>query len=464
MPATALVDAIWTKKVSPVEVIDSLFARLHQINPRINAYCTLTEEQARRAAREAEAALMRGDQLGALHGVPVSIKDLLITKGVRTMFGSRIRQAYVPEEDAPAVAKLLTAGAILIGKTTTPEIGFKGVTDCPLTGVSRNPWNLEKTCGGSSGGAGAAVAAGLGPLAVGTDGGGSIRIPSSFSGVFGLKPSFGRVAVYPPSPVAVLVHAGPMTRTVRDAALMLSAMAGPDERDLLSLPADPTDYLAACEGGIRGLSVAWSPTLGYAEVDSEVARLTESAARVFESDLGCHLEAADPGFESPWSYFSVLWVVSYGIRLGSFLAEWQSRMDPDLVTLVKQSKRLGATDYAEALVQRAALWDRVRKFFERYDLLLTPTLPVPPFAAGRIAPPTVSASREGLIPFPDWVPFTYPWNLTGQPAASVPCGFTADGLPVGLQIVGRRFADRTVLKAAAAFEQARPWAEKRPPL
>jgi aspartyl-tRNA(Asn)/glutamyl-tRNA(Gln) amidotransferase subunit A len=461
-PATELAAAIRTKKVSPVEVVSAVYARLHEINPRINAFCTLTEEQARQAAREAEAAVMRGGPLGALHGVPASIKDLLVTRGVRTMFGSRIRESYVPEEDAPSVARLLAAGAISLGKTTTPEFGFKGVTDSPVTGICRNPWDLDKTPGGSSGGAGAAVASGLGPLAIGTDGAGSVRIPSSFSGIFGLKPSFGRVAVYPPSPVPVIVHAGPMTRTVRDAALMLTALAGPDERDLLSLPADPTDYLSACEGGIRGLRVAWSATLGYAKVDPEVARLTDAAARAFESDLGARVEAVDPGFESPWETLSVLWITSYGLRLSSFLPEWGSRMDPDLVTLVKTFKQLGPTEYGEALVKRGALWDTTRKFFDRYDLLLTPTLPVPPFAAGRIAPEAEPSAPRGRLPFADWIPFTYPWNLTGQPAATVPCGFTREGLPVGLQIVGRRFADATVLRAAAAFEAARPWAGRRP--
>jgi len=306
------------------------------------------------------------------------------------------------------------------------------------------------------------VASGLGPLAVGTDGGGSIRIPSSFNGIFGLNPSFGRVAYYPPTPVAVLVHAGPMARTVRDAALMLNVIAGPDERDLLSFPADGTDYLTACDGGIRRLRLAWSATLGYAKVHPEVARLTDAAARVFETDLGCRVDAVDPSFESPWSFFSVLWVMNYSLRLGTLLGEWASRMDPDLVTVVKRIDRLGPTDYGEALVKRGLLWDTTRKFFDRYDLLLTPTLPVPPFEAGRIAPEGM-ATPEALVPIGDWVPFTYPWNLTGQPAATVPCGFTREGLPVGLQIVGRRFADATVLKAAAAFEQARPWADKRPP-
>jgi aspartyl-tRNA(Asn)/glutamyl-tRNA(Gln) amidotransferase subunit A len=463
LSATELAAAIRTREVSPVEVIDAVYARVHAINPKINAFCTLTEEKARLAAREAEAAVMRGDRLGALHGVPLSVKDLLITRGVRTMYGSRIRENYIPEEDAPSVAKLLAAGTIMIGKTTTPEHGFKGVTDCPLTGVSLNPWDLGKTCGGSSGGSGAAVASGLGPFTVGTDAAGSIRIPCSFNGIFGLKPSFGRVAAYPPSPVPFIVHVGPMTRTVRDAALMLTALAGPDERDLLSLPEDATDYVPACDGGIRGLRAAWSATLGYAKVEPEVTSLTTAAARVFESDLGCTVEAADPGFDSPWDFFSVLWITSCFLRLRAFLPEWESRMDPDLVAVVKQRERLDPTDYAEALVKRTVLWDTVRKFFDRYDLLLTPTLPVPPFALGRIAPEMVSADK-GLLPFGDWIPFTYPWNLTGQPAATVPCGFTHEGLPVGLQIVGRRFADATVLRAAAAFEQARPWAGKRPPL
>jgi aspartyl-tRNA(Asn)/glutamyl-tRNA(Gln) amidotransferase subunit A len=379
------------------------------------------------------------------------------------MFGSRILENYVPEEDAPAVAKLLAAGAIPIGKTTTPEFAFKGVTDSPVTGITRNPWDLAKTSGGSSGGSGAAVAAGLGPIAIGSDGGGSIRVPSSFNGVFGLKPSFGRVAYYPAPPIP-LVHAGPMARTVRDAALMLNVIAGPDESDLTSLPADATDYVSASENGIRGLRVGWSPALGYVKVDSQVAALTEDAAKVFESNLGCKLEAADPGFRDPWRSFSMLWVMSLGLRFRGFLPEWESRMDPDLVKLIRNIERLGPSEYGEALGLRSALSDTIRRFFDRFDLLLTPTVPVSAFKAGRPNPDGMSVPAGSLIPFADWSPFTYPWNITGQPAASVPCGFTHEGLAVGLQIVGRRFADATVLRAAAAFEQARPWFEKRPSL
>jgi aspartyl-tRNA(Asn)/glutamyl-tRNA(Gln) amidotransferase subunit A len=464
LPAAILADAIRKKQLSPVEIVRAVYERVYEVNPKINAFCTLTEEQALLAARDAEVAVMRGDSLGVLHGLPVSIKDLLITRGVRTAFGSRIRETYVPEEDAPAVARAVAAGGIPIGKTTTPEFGFKAVTDSPLTGITRNPWDLSKTSGGSSGGAGAAVAAGLGPLALGTDGAGSIRIPSSFNGIFGLKPSYGRVAVYPSNPVPFLSHVGPMTRTVRDAALLLNAIAGPDERDVLSLPDNPTDYLSSCQGGIRGLRVAWSATLGYAEVNQEVAKITEVAARLFESELGCEVEASDPGFESPRSSFAILWTMVYALRLKAFLPEWEAHMDPDLVKLIKGVERFGPMDYGRALAQRFAFWHRTRKFFDEYELLLTPTLPTPPFAVGRVAPDGFATADGALPPFPEWLPFTYPWNLTGQPAATVPCGFTRDGLPVGLQIVGRRFADVTVLRAAAAFERAHPWADKWPPL
>jgi aspartyl-tRNA(Asn)/glutamyl-tRNA(Gln) amidotransferase subunit A len=255
-----------------------------------------------------------------------------------------------------------------------------------------------------------------------------------------------------------------MARTVRDAALMLNVIAGPDELDLLSLPADGTDYLSACEGGIRGLRVGWSPAVGYAKVDPLVATITEAAAKVFESRLGCKLESANPGFENPWNSFSLLWVMSFALRFRGFLPEWESRMDPDLVTLIKNIERLGPKDYGEAFGMRVALWDTIRKFFDRFDLLLTPTAPVPAFEADQPNPDGIPVPSGSLVPFADWSPFTYPWNLTGQPAASVPCGFTREGLPVGLQIVGRRFGDATVLRAAAAFEQARPWTDKRPPL
>ena len=458
MPGTDLVAAIRVKKISPVEVVESVLARIAALNPRLNAYCTVTADDARREARAAEMAVMRGDPLGPLHGVPVSVKDLIITQGVRTTFGSRLYAGNIPAEDAPLVERLKKAGAILVGKTTTPEFGWKGATDSPLFGVSRNPWNLERTPGGSSGGAGAAVAAGLAPLAVGTDGGGSIRIPGSFCGVFGLKPTYGMVPVYPASATGTLSHAGPMTRTVRDAALMLQVMAGPDDRDPLSFPSTGQDLMSGLGGGIRGLHVAWSPTLGYAAVDPEVRSVTEAAVKRFE-DLGCRLEHVDRVFEDPDPIWSPLFYGGIAGRLRDSLEEWRDRMDPGLVQVVEEGSQLSAVQLGKASSARAAFTEEVRKFFTGYDLLLTPTLAVPPFAAGLERPPS---HRDGSRLA--WVAFTYPFNLTGQPAATLPCGFTKDGLPIGLQIVGRRLADLTVLRAAAAFEAAAPWTERRPPL
>ena len=459
LPATEMAAAIRARQLSPVELVDALLGRIHQLNPAVNAYCTLTEEAARQAARAAEAAVLRGDDLGLLHGVPVSIKDLLFTSGVRTMRGSHIYEQFVPDQDAPTVAKLKASGAIVLGKTTTPEFGWKGATDSPLTGVSRNPWHLARSCGGSSGGAAAAVAAGMGPLAVGTDGAGSIRIPASFCGIVGLKPSRGRVAIYPPSAVGFLSHAGPMTRTVRDAALMLQAIAGPDERDLGSLPVDATEYLPACEQGVRGLRVAWSADLGYAPVEPEIAQICASAAQVFAADLGCVVEEAAPGFLDPVQSLQILWASGLAAALGPYLPQWADQMDPGLVELIRSAELLSATDYTVAVMERDALWDRTHHFFARYDLLLTPTMPTTAFAAD-VPIPTLVAGRP-ITGF-GYTPFTYPFNMTGQPSITVPCGVAADGLPVGLQIVGGRFADAMVLRAAAAFEGVRPWADRMP--
>ncbi len=452
--------AIRAKRLSPVQVVDAVLARMERLNPSLNAYCTATGDAARSAAEAAEAAVMAGKPLGPLHGVPVSIKDLVTTKGIRTTWGSKIHEHVVPEEDAPLVGRLKAAGAIITGKTNTPEYGWTAETDNRIFGPTRNPWDVARSAGGSSGGAGAAVAAGLGPLAVGTDGGGSIRIPSAFCGIFGFKPSFGRVPIYPPSAAETLSHAGPMTRTVRDAALMLKVMAGPDERDRNSLPADGTDYLAVVGEGIRGLRVAWSPDLGYALVDPVVRETCERAARAFE-EIGCRVEAAAPGFSDPDETWSTLFYGAIAAKLAPYLPAWRDRMDPGLVTIVERGQRLSGIQLVEAGFRRAALWDTVRRFFETYDLLFTPTVAVAPLPLGQvgdieIAGRTVSRWKA--------FPFNFPFNLTGQPAATVPCGWTERGLPIGLQIVGRRFADATVLRAAAAFEAARPWACRRPPL
>jgi len=460
-PATELVALIRSKKVSPVEVTQAVLARIERLNPLLNAFCTLTPEVARRAAKEAEIAVVKGEPVGPLCGLPVSIKDLVFTRGVRTTGGSRIYADFIPEEDAVAVERLRVAGAVLLGKTNTPEFGHKGITENPLFGTTRNPWNLERTPGGSSGGAAAAVAAGLGPLGLGTDGGGSIRIPASFSGIYGFKPSFGRVPQHPGFPGwETLSHTGPMTRTVRDAALMLDAIAGPDDRDRHSLPAQRGSYLSACDEPVRGLSVAWSPDLGYAAVDPEVGRIAQEAAAVFET-LGCHVEAVNPGWENPEEVFATLVAAETFAALADKLDQWRDGMDSTLVRFLERGRSVTTADYIRASHRRIAYWQEVQTFLARFDLLLTPTLAVPPFALGSLGPREIAGQRVSPL---GWLPFTYPFNLTGQPAASVPAGFTADRLPVGLQIVGRRHSDRTVLAASAAFEAARPWIPRRPPL
>ncbi|MEK7372598.1 MAG: amidase [candidate division NC10 bacterium] len=458
--AMELAGLIRDKQVSPVEVMDAVLARIAALNPRINAFCTVAEEEARDAALAAEGAVLSGEPLPPLHGVPVSVKDLIFTRRIRTTGGSRLFADHHPEEDAVSVERLKAAGAVIVGKTTTPEFGHKGMTDSPLCGVTRNPWNLEMTPGGSSGGAAAAVAAGLAPLALGTDGGGSIRLPASFCGIYGLKPSFGRVPSGPGFPGwETFSHTGPMTRTVRDAALMLDALAGPDDRDRHSLPADPGgSFLAACDAGLAGLSVAWSPDLGRARVDPEVAELCERAAVQLES-LGCHVEVVMPTWDDPEEIFRVMAAAETFAAWGDRLADASRELDRTLVALLRFGRTVTAEQYLTAARRRRELWGEAQRFLARFDLLITPTMPVPAFAAAGLPPKQINGREISPL---GWLPFTFPFNLTGQPAATVPAGFTAAGLPVGLQIVGRRHADRTVLAASAAFEAAAPWSHHRP--
>jgi aspartyl-tRNA(Asn)/glutamyl-tRNA(Gln) amidotransferase subunit A len=462
LSATDLARLIRTRKVSPVEVVEAVLARIEKVNPRLNAYVTLTADEARRRARAAERALMRrGARLGPLHGVPFSVKDLVITRGVRTTFGTPLYRDNVPDEDAPMVERLLAAGAILLGKTNTPTLGWIGSTHNLLFGPTRNPWNLERTPGGSSGGASAAAAAGLGPLHIGTDGGGSIRIPAACTGIVGFKPSYGRIPTYPFSGAWSLSHIGPMTRTVADAALMLQVSAGPDERDLYSLPADGADYLRAARAtSLRGLRVAWSDDLGFAPVvDPEVKAVCARAVKAFR-ELGARVEAVNPKWPSPQEAWDQIFCGGIATRLAPYLDRRQE-IEPGLVEIIERTLKNPPTRYVQAWFDRLTWWQHVRRFFERYDLLVTPTIACLPFACTADAPSEIAGRPIGRY---DWIPFTYPFNLTGQPAVSVPAGFSRDGLPVGLQIVGRRFDDLGVLRAAAAFERARPWAQHRPPL
>jgi aspartyl-tRNA(Asn)/glutamyl-tRNA(Gln) amidotransferase subunit A len=448
LTAVELLEGYRTRAFSPVEVSSAVLKRIQDRNPSLNAF-NLISENILQDAKASEARWMSGMPRGLLDGVPVSIKDIILTKGWPTLRGSKTVDPKGPwNDDAPATARLREHGALLLGKTTTPEFGWKGVTDSPLTGITRNPWNPDKTPGGSSGGAAAAVAARMGPLAVGTDGGGSIRIPCSFTGLFGLKPSFGRVPAWPLSPFGTVAHVGPITRSVADAALMLNVLAQPDARDWHALPYDPRDWRMDLESGVRDLRIAWSPDLGYAKVDEEVASIVEKAVHVF-TDLGAKVEAKDPGFEHAGPVFQTHWFSGAAFLLRS--VKEKSRIDPGLLEVAAQGEKITAHELLDAQQKRGALGVHMNLFHRDYDLLVTPTLAVPAFDVGLEAPAAPGGKR-----WTDWTPFTYPFNLTQQPAASIPCGFTAAGLPVGLQIVGPRYAVALVLRAARAFESARP--------
>ena len=464
IPATQLATAIRTKECSPTEVVAAFLDRIEQLNPKLNAYCTVTAEQARAAAHEAETAIMRGERLGPLHGVPFSLKDLTVTKGIRTTFGSKIFEHHIPTEDAILVERLRRAGGILLGKTNTPEFGCKGLTDNRIFGTTYNPWNLDHTPGGSSGGAGAAVAAGLGPLAEGSDLAGSIRMPASFCGVVGFKPSQGRIPRYPNiNAWNSLTVNGPLTRTVADAAMMFQVMAGPDDRDPLALPDTGEDFYAAVQTDLHltGLRAAWTPDLGMVPVEPVVQEICARATRLFV-DLGCSVEEGSPDFSGALELFTVLNANLRTAAVGDYADEWADQMDPLLLRRVEQGRNLSLIDVGKAENARTTLYHRVRRFFETYDLLLLPTTATLPHPAHGSYPAEV-AGRSITSPY-EILLLTFAFNLTGQPAISVPAGWTDDGLPVGLQIVGRQRADALVLRAAAAFEAVAPWVHRRPPV
>ena len=446
--ATELLALYRSGQASPTEATQAVLARIDRLNPKLNAFCHVAHDEALAAAAQSTERWRRGAAAGALDGVPVSIKDLILTRGWPTLRGSRTvdpNQAW--DVDAPATARLREAGAVLLGKTTTPEFGCKGETNSPLTGISRNPWEPTKTPGGSSGGTAAAVAAGLGPLSVGTDGAGSVRIPGAFCGNFGLKPSFGRVPAYPLSPMGTVSHLGPHTMSVRDAALMMNVLAQPDARDWTSLPPDGRDYRIGLDDGVRGLRIAWSPTLGYAKnVHPEVAAACAKAVRTF-AELGAHVDAIDPGIDDPLPITIGLWFSGTWSIFSSLTPAQQAVVDPDFRAEAEAGSRIGALELQQLTLRRGTLGSHMRQFMQRVDLLVTPTVAVPAFDA-RPAGHT-PLSPETML---GWTPFSYPFNLTQQPACTIPCGLTSGGLPIGLQIVGPMFGDALVLRAARAFE------------
>ena len=458
-PAWRVRGKIASKEISVPEIVELFLRRIEELNPKLNAYLTVTADEAMAQAKEAQEAVSRGDNLGPLHGVPVSIKDLEFTKGIRSTMGCTIFRDYVPDEDSVVVERLRQAGAIILGKTNTPEFGLSGTTENRLGDACRNPWNPERTSGGSSGGAGSALAAGLCSMASGSDGGGSIRIPSSFCGVYGIKPTQWRVPRYGSigrgaSPANQFSQPGPMARTVRDAAITLQVLSGHDVRDPLSLRDEAPDLLSGLGSGVKGLRVAWSADMGYAAVEPEVVQIASQAARRFE-ELGCTVEEVDVGLETPfpafWIIFCTMSFSAYGYLLDDHAGELTSYARYTL----EHGKRLTTTDYSSALFTVHFLQAKFRELLDKYDLLLTPTMATVAFPVDQ-KPQVIGGKR--VDPMWGYLPFTYPINMSGQTAANIPCGFSEDGMPVGLHVIGRAGDEATVLRASAAYEEAFPWA------
>ena len=469
MDAVAIAAKVKSKELSATEVTEAALRRMDALEPHIHAFCTPTPDVARTAAAAVDAKVAKGEDPGLLAGVPIGIKDLVATKDILTVMGSHLYRDFVPDEDDIVVERLKEAGAVILGKTNVPEFGYSGVGHNPVFEATRNPWNLSLTSGGSSAGSGASVAAGVSPFAIGSDGGGSIRIPSALSGLYGIKASMGRVPLYPGcrderypgvSSWETLEHVGPMSRTVTDSALMLKVITGPDPRDRYSIPAADFDYVGAASEAVKGLKIAYSEDWGYAPVDPEVRRVVSEAVKVFESDLGCTVEKVNPGWEDPLPYFWTLVACDTDLTgMRKLIKGREHEISPHLLDLV--NREWTGTEFTDAKAVRQMVCNKMWRLMATYDLLITPTLAVTAFPLFMQGPEIIEGK---MVRNSQWLAFTFICNLTGQPAASIPAGFTKDGLPVGMQIIGRHLADRTVLAASGAFERARPWAHVWPKL
>lgn len=435
---------------SPQEATQAALERIERFNDAVNAYVLVDQEGARAAADASTRRWREGRPLSPLDGIPVSLKDLTESAGLPARKGSLTVTDAPCEQDSPPARMLREAGAVILGKTNTPEFGWKAITDNRLFGATANPWDTRLTPGGSSGGAAAAAALNMGVLHQGGDSGGSIRIPASFCGVFGFKPTFGWVPEWPRSKEASLSHLGPLTRTVADAARLLNVIGRYDYHDPYALRGQPDDWGVDLGQGIEGMRIAYSPTLGYARVDPAIAECVRQAAHRLEA-LGAEVEEVDPGFESPIRIFNTLWFTA-SLALYRECSEQQRRLlDPGLVADAKRAERLSALDMFYALKDRARLTERLEHFNQRYHLVMTPAVAVRPFPLNHDVPP-----GSGLRDWEEWSPFSYPFNLSQQPAASIPCGFTPDGLPVGFQLAGGKHDDVRVLRASHAYLEAYP--------
>lgn len=471
MSACEIAEKIKTQEFTAREFTEIIIERIEKLNPIINAYCTPTLELARKMAKEADERVKRGENLGTLNGVPISIKDETEVEGVRTTFGSKIFEHNKPRRDDIVVKRARNAGAIILGKTNTPAFGYKGETDNLIFGVTKNPWNLERTPGGSSGGAAAAVASGLSPLAIGSDGGGSIRIPSSFCGTYGFKPTFGRV---PQSNMLLLgylgtfIHKGPIVRFVKDAALLLDVLVGEHFSDRYSLPKPNYSYLEKLDEMPSKLKIGYSLDLGFAEVlDPEVEKSVLNAIHEFEQ-LNWTVDKSEVKIKNPESLFWSFWTSGFGYTFKPFLKKWKDKMDPEFVELINMGLNYSATDKKMAEVQRETIYINISRLFKDFDIIITPTVACPAFEIGKSgiydretlkSDIIINEKRSSLL---GWLSFTYPFNISGHPAASVPCDWSREGLPIGMQVVGNRFDELAVLQVSKAFEKLVPWQNRRP--
>ena len=467
MSAFEMREKIETQELSSIEITETIIERIEKVNPIINAYCTPTFELARETAKKADEAVKRNEKLGLLHGIPTSIKDLMQTKGIRTTYGSKLYEDFIPEQDDIAVQRLIKAGCVILGKTNTPEFGHIALTNNKLFGETKTPWDIERNSGGSSGGAASAAASGIGPLSLGSDGGGSIRVPSSCCGVYGLKPTFGRIPSYPRIGIVFnsMDHYGPLVRYVKDAALMLNAMKGHHPADNNSFPDDDIDYVKILEDKPKKLKIGYSMTLGFGKaLEDEVKESVLNGIQKFEQ-YDWDVEEANLKIRNPESAYKTFAGVGYAYDLQKDFNKRLEDLSPDLIAIIKLGFDSSSMNIGKARAQRKRVYEVMYQYFKNYDILITPTLPCPAIKPGWLETgttfPTIGKKSLSIM---SWMTYTYPFNLTGLPAASIPSGWTNSGLPIGMQIVGKRYDEKTVLQVSKAFEEASPWQEKRPKL
>jgi len=465
MSAFEMREKIKSQELSSIEITETIIERIKKINPIINAYCTPTFELARETAKKADEAVKRSETLGLLHGIPTSIKDLMQTKGIRTTFGSKLYEDFIPEQDDVAVQRLIASGCVILGKTNTPEFGAIALTNNKIFGETKNPWDIERNSGGSSGGAASAVAGGIGPLALGSDGGGSIRVPSSCCGVYGLKPTFGRIPSYPRIGIHFISmdHYGPIVRYVKDAALMLNTLKGHHPGDFNSFPDDDIDYVKVIDDKPKKLKIGYSMTLGFWKaLDEEVKENVLNGVKKFEQ-FDWEVEEAELKIKNPDSSFKTLVSIGYAYDLQKDYNNRLEDLSPDLIGSIRLGLDNTAMNIGKARERRKLVYEIMYQYFKKYDVLITPTLPCPAIKPGwsetGTAFPTIGKKALNIT---SWMTYTYPFNMTGLPAASIPSGWTKSGLPIGMQIIGKRYDEKTVLQVSKAFEEVSPWQDKRP--